>query len=68
MITTEDGVDVAVGDRVYNYYDRKVGKIVTNPDNAGWFDVKHNDGTTAYLNGERICSVEFAWNKGWIRP
>lgn len=64
-IITEDGVEVIPGDRVFNYYDRKWGWIVEAPDSAGWFDVKHDDGTTGYLNGERICSLAFATRKGW---
>jgi hypothetical protein len=54
------------GDRVFNYYDRKLGEIISPPDSAGWFDVRQDDGTTAYLNGERICTIEYAMRRGWI--
>lgn len=66
VITTVDGVEVRSGDRVFNYYDRKAGTIEHQPDSSGWFDVKHDDGTRAYLNGERICSLAFAARKGWV--
>ena len=68
MIRTEDGVEVSEGDRVYNYYDMKPGVIVEGtvrlmPD--AWFDVRHDDGTTSVLNGERICSLEYAKRRGF---
>lgn len=67
-ITTEDGVVVHEGDRVYNYYDMKPGVIVPNsitmaPD--AWFDVQHDDGTRTLLNGARICSIEYARKRGF---
>lgn len=66
-ITTEDRVQVLPGARVFNYYDRKAGFIAAvGADSAGWFDVIQDDGTRAYLNGERICSIEFAVRKGWV--
>jgi hypothetical protein len=65
MIRTEDGVEVAMGDRVYNYYDRKPG-VITSHAHDGWFDVKHDDGTFALLDGSRICSIAFAERKGWL--
>jgi len=58
QIWTADNQSRQVGDRVYNYYDCKWGVIVEEPDNEGWFDVKHDDGTTKCLNGERICSYK----------
>ena len=65
--TTEDGVTVRVGDRVYNYYDMKPGRIDRfvgyMPD--AWFDVAHDDGTVSVLNGQRICSLEFAQRRGF---
>jgi hypothetical protein len=66
MIRTEDGVEVAPGDRAYNYYDRKAGRIDWVSSENGWFDFFHDDGTSAYLNGERICSLAFAQRKGWL--
>lgn len=57
-IVTEDGVTVSVGSRVFDYYSQKWGVIVTVPDNDMWFDVLHDDGTKAYLNGERIASYD----------
>jgi hypothetical protein len=63
-ITTEDGVELQQGDRAYNYYDMKPGTIgrmsSTFSDKDPWFDFKHDDGTTALLNGQRICSTVFA--------
>ena len=67
-ITTEDGIVLQVGDRAFNYYDHKPGTIQSlSPD--GWFDFHHEDGTSALLNGERICSLDFARRfHGWIAP
>lgn len=54
--TTEDAsrTPITVGLRVFNYYDRKWGVVTTPPDDQGWFDVEHDDGTSAYLNGARV--------------
>lgn len=64
-VITEDGVTLHPGDRAYNYYDRKPGTLEA-PDSAGWFDFRHEDGTTAYLDGSRICSIAFASARGWV--
>jgi hypothetical protein len=66
--TTEDGVVVKEGDRVYNYYDMKPGFIVPNTTTMApdpWFYVQHDDGTRSVLNGQRICSVEYAKKRGF---
>jgi hypothetical protein len=66
-LKTEDGQEVKIGDRVYNYYDMKPGVIEgpvrEMPD--PWFDVKHDDGTVSILNGQRICSMEYAVRRGF---
>jgi len=31
-----------------------------------WFIFEHDDGTSADLDGSRICSVQFAQKKGWL--
>jgi hypothetical protein len=65
-IVTEDGRTLTPGDRAYNYYDRKWGYI--HPDEIepdGWFYFVHDDGTSALLNGERICSADYATARGW---
>ena len=62
-VTTEDHVTLTEGDRAYNYYDMKpgkIGKIETEGSFRGWFDFHHDDGSRAILNGQRICSSEFA--------
>jgi hypothetical protein len=67
VFTTEDGVQVGVGDTVYNYYEMKKGVIERYaggyPD--PWFDVRHEDGTSSVLNGQRICSIEYARKRGF---
>lgn len=68
VIRTEDGKDVKEGDRVYNYYDMKPGVIVPGtvrmmPD--AWFNVEHDNGKRAILNGERICTLEYARKRGF---
>lgn len=80
-VRTEDGVEVAEGDTVFDYYSMAVGVVgkiegertdefhssemqgSTNP----WFDVIHEDGKHQLLNGQRICSVDAAKRKGWLR-
>jgi hypothetical protein len=67
-ITTEDGVVVHEGDWVYDYYSMKPGLIVPGsithmPD--VWFDVAHDGGGQAMLNGQRICSIEYARRRGF---
>ena len=66
MIRTEDGHTVAHGDRVFDYYSMAAGVIAEPPDAEGWFTVRHDRGTTALLNGERICTIAFAQRKGWV--
>ena len=69
VITTEDGVDLVEGDRAFNYYDMQPGTIGRldpyTQQGDQWFDFDHDDGTCAYLNGSRICTLEFAQRKGW---
>lgn len=77
-------VDHAVGARVFNFYDRKLGAIertATYPQAptmpvhdrdggaAWWVTVRHDDGTSALLDQSRMCSVEYAQARGWVpRP
>ena len=65
MVKTEDGIKLEAGERAFNYYGRKPG-VIGDIESDGWFDFNHDDGTKAFLNGERICSVEFAKRKGWM--
>jgi hypothetical protein len=60
--TTEDGIVLSEGDRAYNYYDMKAGRIGKLAGNMPdpWFYFHHDDGTRTTLNGQRICSIEFA--------
>jgi len=30
-----------------------------------WFDFKHDNGSTSILNGQRICTIEFAKSRGF---
>lgn len=74
-------VDHAEGTRVYNYYDRKAGEItrvasypdaptmpVHEKDGAAfWVSVRHDDGTTALLDQSRMCSIEYARSRGWLK-
>ena len=66
-ILTEDNVIVTVGDRAFNYYEMKVGQIISEPEWNGWFKFHQDDGSETELNGERICSLDFANKKGWIK-
>lgn len=64
---TEDGVEVAEGDRVYNYYDMKPG-VIGRPSGStdGWFHFKpDNGGQYTILNGARICTIEYAKGRGF---
>ncbi len=68
IIRTEDDHIVSEGERVYDYYNMKAGTIVPGslvraPD--VWFDVRHDDGTIAILNGARICTIGYAQSRGW---
>lgn len=60
-----DGSTATTGDRVFNYYDRY--PVTLGPvDSDGWFDTIRDDGTRGpMLNGERLCSLETAADKGW---
>jgi hypothetical protein len=64
-IYTEDGAELTAGDRAYNYYDRKAGTVGTI-ERDGWFDFTHDDGGSAFLNGERVCSLDYARRRGWV--
>ena len=63
----ECGTPANVGDKAFNYYDFKVGTIGNIIRHDGWFDFKHDDGTSALLNNERVCSLLFANKKGWLK-
>jgi hypothetical protein len=79
-ILTEDGVEVGEGDRAYDYYTMKpgvVGKLegervdeyinrLQQGSKQPWFTFHHDGGTTALLNGQRICSEAMARTKGWL--
>lgn len=66
---TIDGVEIKAGLRVFNYYDQKWGVIAPaqfeqTGDLApggkhfdGWYDVTHDDGSGALLNGHRIATT-----------
>lgn len=63
----EDDTIAFTGDKIFNYYDRKAGVILAaDPWYDGWFRVQHQDGTSALLNGERCCSMDFAHKQGWL--
>jgi hypothetical protein len=69
-ITTSDGFTLTTGDRAFNYYDHEagtIGEIDQRPDGGShWFDFKQDNGCGKSLNGERICSVEYAERRGWL--
>jgi hypothetical protein len=66
-MTTEDGVQFAEGDDLFNYYDMKPGTVrVGSTDQQGWFYFDHADGTDALLDGSRVCSLAYAERKGWL--
>lgn len=67
-IRTADNMILVSGDRAYNYYDMKPGAIAEPPDSSGWFTFAHDDGTSALLNGERICSMPTARRRGYPNP
>jgi hypothetical protein len=69
-VITEDGVKLHPGDRAYDYYSMSPGTLPTNESDYTyapdlWFDFKHDDGRTCLLNGQRICSIEFAKRRGF---
>jgi hypothetical protein len=66
---------------VYNFYDRKAGhieRVATRPDAptmpvhkldggaAWWVNVRHDDGTSALLDQSRMCSITYAYARGWL--
>ncbi|MFE4335379.1 hypothetical protein ACFRQM_40040 [Streptomyces sp. NPDC056831] len=67
---TFDGIEITSGLRVFNYYDRKWGVVAPaqfertgdlSPGGElfdGWYDVRHDDGSTALLNGHRISTFD----------
>jgi hypothetical protein len=73
-----DGVVVplAVGQRVYNYYDMKPGTIGKLPTygqpftggpkgTAWWCDVIHDDYSSSLLDGSRLCTIKTAIARGY---
>jgi len=61
QVVTEDGVRVAVGDPVYNYYDMVPAGRIVSIGADGWFHTDRSD----FLDGSRCCSMAFAARKGW---
>lgn len=64
---TEDGVEVTLGDRVYNYYDMRPGVIMAAKPSSDWFEFQGEDGSTDILNGQRVCSIDYARRQGFPR-
>jgi hypothetical protein len=76
MLRLSDGADVphAIGTAIYNYYDMEPGFITALatrpqkdtsgmlPDGIAWWV----DTSAGYLDGSRMCSIEFAQKKGWL--
>jgi hypothetical protein len=62
---TEDGKTVRRGDDAYDYYSMQFG-VVGRDLYSRWFEFHHCDGTVIPLNGQRICSVEYAVSRGWL--
>jgi hypothetical protein len=60
---TADGVKIEKGSRVFNYYDCKWGVVTELNTHDEWFELQHDDGTTALLNGQRVSSVKPSWMK-----
>lgn len=65
-IRSDDGGEFKVGDRAFNYYDMEVGTIGEIDSRDNWFDFHQDNGRVVSLNGERICTIEFATRKGWV--
>jgi hypothetical protein len=67
-IRTEDGAILHEGDRAYDYYSMEPGTIGKLDDlQKGWFDFYHDNGRRIFLNGQRICTMEFARRRGFPR-
>jgi hypothetical protein len=64
---TEDGVILSEGDRAYDYYSMEPGVIGKFAGNAPdpWFTFHHDNGKQLTLNGQRICTIEFARRRGF---
>lgn len=71
-----------VGTPVFNYYDHKAGvieRVATYPSAptmpvhaldggaSWWVTVRHTDGSAALLDQSRMCSMEHARSRGWIK-
>lgn len=65
---TEDGEPILLDELLFNYYDMKPGRFeeIKAQDN-GWGTFCHTNGTRSILNGERVCSIRWAWAKGWLK-
>lgn len=65
-IKTEDGATLYPGDRAYDYYSMEPGVIgKLEPLQNGWFDFHHDKGRRLLLNGQRICTLEYAKRRGF---
>lgn len=77
------GTDVPheVGARVFNHYDMQAGFIAElatypQPDTSGrlpggvawWVDFESDSGKRTSLDGSRMCSIECAQRRGWLKP
>lgn len=61
---TEDGQQVEVGDKAYDYYSMFPGTIEKDAGD-GWFEFRHTNGRVVLLNGQRICSTKLAVELGY---
>jgi hypothetical protein len=62
---SEDGATLKQGDRAYDYYTMAPGVIGEPAGSDGWFDFHHDRGTRTLLNGQRVCTLQFAHHRGF---
>ena len=64
IVPNDLGERFSPGDRAFSHYTMKAG-VIGEPDEAGWFYFRQEDGTRDYLNGVRVCSLRHARRMGW---
>lgn len=64
-ITTEDNQIVLVGEIVFDYYNMRIARITTEPDEQGWFWL--NEMYNWKQEGDRFEEGQLRGGRGWKR-
>lgn len=63
---TDDGRIVSTGDEVFSHYTMSQG-VIGDDMGQGWFRFVSPETGRDMLDGQRICSLDYARRMGWVK-